>query len=354
MVSTDTLAERFRSFAATSASRAPLYRTLATAIADDAQLCSLLQVASDEQAIPVLLFAAVHHELLRTREPSLACFYPNLQREPAEGDAFAAFRDFALLNADSIRATIATRHTQTNEIGRCALFVPALAALNTEVGPLSLVDVGASAGLNLMLDRFRYTYEPGGSVGPASTVHLPCSTRGPVPVPGTLPSIAAAVGIDAFPIDLDDDDALRWLEACVWPDQIDRFERLVAAIDLARTVRPVVRHGDAVDDLAATVVEAAAAGHPTVTNSWVLNYLAPASRQRYVAALDELGSRFDLSWVLAESPAQTVGLPIPTTEPAEELTVLSVVRWRGGRRTVQRLATCHPHGYWMHWEHPEA
>jgi hypothetical protein len=49
-----------------------------------------------------------------------------------------------------------------------------------------------------------------------------------------------------------------------------------------------------------------------------------------------------------------VGLPIRTTDPAEELTVLSVVRWRGGRRTVQRLATCHPHGYWMHWEHPDA
>jgi hypothetical protein len=42
---------------------------------------------------------------------------------------------------------------------------------------------------------------------------------------------------------------------------------------------------------------------------------------------------------------------IPTTEPAEDLTVLSVVRWRNGRREVERLATCHPHGYWMHWEH---
>ena len=351
MVSSDTLAERFRSFAETSATRAPLYRTLALAVADDPEVCSLLRVASDEQAIPVLLFAAVHHELLRTSEPGLARFYPNLHDGPAEGDAFAAFREFAMRHADAVRATIATRHTQTNEVGRCALFLPALALLETEVGPLSLVDVGASAGLNLLLDRFHYRYEPGGAVGPASTVHLTCSTRGPVPVPDALPRVAAAVGIDAFPIDLDDDDALRWLEACVWPDQIDRFERLVAAIDLARRVRPLVRRGDAVDALAATVVEAAASGHPTVTNSWVLNYLTPEARQRYVAALDELGGRFDLSWVLAESPAQTTGLPVPTTDPAEELTVLSMVRWRSGRREVTRLATCHPHGYWMHWEH---
>jgi hypothetical protein len=354
MVSTDTLAERFRSFADTSATRAPLYRRLALAIADDPEVCALLQSAPDEQAIPVLLFAAVHHELLHAREPALARFYPNLHEGPAEGDAFAAFREFALRRAEAIRATIATRHTQTNEVGRCALFVPALASLDAEVGPLSLIDVGASAGLNLLLDRFRYTYEPGGSRGPVSTVHLACSTRGPVPVPDVLPRIAAAVGIDAFPIDLDDDDELRWLEACVWPDQIDRFERLVAAIALARSVQPVVRRGDAVDDLAATVVEAAAAGHPTITNSWVLNYLTPHARLRYVATLDELGERFDLSWVLAESPAQTVGLPIPTSDPAEELTVLSVVRWRSGRREVQRLATCHPHGYWMHWEHTGA
>jgi hypothetical protein len=162
------------------------------------------------------------------------------------------------------------------------------------------------------------------------------------------------VGIDASPIDLDDDDGLRWLEACVWPDQIDRFERLVAAIDLAREVRPVVRRGDAVDDLVATVTQAASAGHPTVTNSWVLNYLSTDARQQYVATLDQLGQQFDLSWVLAESPASTEGLPIPTTDAAEELTVLSLVRWRGGQRLVQRLATCHPHGYWMHWERVEA
>lgn len=358
MVALDTLAEGFRAFAETSATRAPLYRTLAAAVADDPEVLALLQVASDEQAIPVLLFAAVHHELLRTREPALARFYPNLSsaaagappQTPPDGDAVAAFRQFTLGRADAIRATIATRHTQTNEVGRCALFLPALAALDAEMGPLSLVDVGASAGLNLLLDRFHYTYEPGGSVGPPSTVELTCSTRGAVPVPAALPRIAAAEGLDAFPVDLDDDDALRWLEACVWPDQTDRFERLVAAIELARSVRPVVRRGDAVDDLTEVMTRAAASGHPTLTTSWVLNYLPPDARRRFVAVLDGLGQGFDLSWVVAESPASTTGLPIPTTDPPEDLTVLSLVRWRDARRSVRRLATCHPHGYWMHWE----
>jgi hypothetical protein len=87
-------------------------------------------------------------------------------------------------------------------------------------------------------------------------------------------------------------------------------------------------------------------------NTWVLNYLTFDQRLAYVAELDRIGSTQDLSWVLAESPAETPGLPIPTTDPAEELTVLSLVQWRSGRRSVQRLASCHPHGYWLHWELP--
>jgi len=354
MTSLAALGERFRSFAATSATRAPLYRRLAESIADDPDVMAPLQAAPDTQAIPVLLFAAVHHQLLGDRAAPLARHYPNITPTPDAGDPYPAFRSFVLEHVDALRTTIATRQTQTNEVGRCALFVPPMAMLDHEVGPISMIDVGASAGLNLLLDRYRYEYTPGGRVGPESPVHLPCSTRGHVPVPDTLPRLAAAVGIDASPIDLDDDDGLRWLEACVWPDQIDRFERLVAAIDLAREVRPVVRRGDAVDDLVATVTQAASAGHPTVTNSWVLNYLSTDARQQYVATLDQLGQQFDLSWVLAESPASTEGLPIPTTDAAEELTVLSLVRWRGGQRLVQRLATCHPHGYWMHWERVEA
>jgi hypothetical protein len=140
------------------------------------------------------------------------------------------------------------------------------------------------------------------------------------------------------------------LEACVWPDQADRFERLVAAIGIARRHPPDVRAGDAVNDLAAVIDEVSSAGHPVVTNSWVLNYLPDDARLDYVATLDQLGTERDLSWIIAEAPAQTSGLPVPTTDPPEEITVISLIRWRDGRRSVQRLGTTHPHGYWVRWE----
>lgn len=353
MVSLDVLSDRFRSFATTTtATRAPMYSRISAAVAEDPELLRLLQAAPEPQQIPVLLFAGVHHLLLQGRGPSLAAHYPNLSAGPGEGDPVVLFRSFALEHAEPLTALIATRHTQTNEVGRCAQFVPPMGLLSDEVGPLAHIDVGTSAGLNLLLPRYHYEYAPGGTVGAPSTVSLRCEARGnhAVPVPTAMPVVTRSIGIDLQPIDVHDDEEVRWLEACMWPEQADRFARLVAAIALAREQTPDVRRGDAVHDLAAVVDEAVIAGHPVVTNSWVLNYLPHDVRLAYVAELDRIGASHDLSWIIAEAPAQTPGLPVPTSDPAEEITVVSLVRWRGGRRTVQRLASTHPHGYWLRWE----
>ncbi len=344
------LADRFRDFAASAAPRAPLYARLSAAIAHDPDLLALLQAAPEEQQIPVLLFAAVHYSMLTHPDVALAAHYPNLAGTPSTGDPFPDFRRVALERASEVEVLVASRNTQTNEVGRCVQFVPALALIERTQGPLAMIDVGASAGLNLLLPHYRYEYLPGGTVGDESTVHLRCATRGEPPVPARLPVIAAAAGLDMSPIDVHDADAVRWLEACVWPDQLDRFQRLVAAIEIARRHTPDVRRGDAVEDLGALVDELGALGHPVVTNSWVLNYLNSDAQQRYVDALDAIGRSRDLSWVIAESPAQTPALPVPTSPEPEDITVLSAVTWRAGERSVHRLATTHPHGFWLHWE----
>jgi hypothetical protein len=343
------LAARFRDFAA-QAVRAPLYQRCAVAAADEPAVLAVLEHAPERQQLPVLLFAAVHHLLLSDTSPELAAHYPNLSGSPASGDPAPLFVQFVLDHSDRIATIVATRTTQTNEVGRCAQFVPPMGLLDRECGPLAHVDVGASAGLNLLLPRYRYEYDPGGTVGEPSQVVLPCGVKGRVPVPAAMPRISASFGLDRAPVDLADPEEVRWLEACVWPDQADRFERLVAALALADVHRPDVRQGDAVDDLAGLVMEAAQHGHPVVTNSWVLNYLDHHRRLEYVAEMDRLGSSIDLSWIIAEAPDQTPGLPVPTTDPAEAITVLSLVRWRGGERTVQRLGRTHPHGYWLDWE----
>jgi hypothetical protein len=346
----------FADFATTTTARAPLYARLSSGIADDAELAGLLGLAPPTQRQPVLLFACVHALLLGDPDDELASWYPNLTAVPADGDPLPAFRRFCRRHRDALASLLATRSTQTNEIGRCALFLPVFGLLAAEVGPLAHVDVGASAGLNLLLPRYGYRYEPGGTVGDVGgrdAIVLTCGTRGDVPVPAAIPPVAASVGLDRSPVPVTDEDATRWLEACVWPDQRDRFERLRSALARARSSALAgdhdVRRGDAVADTPALVAEVAARAHPVVTNSWVLNYFTTEARVAYLEMLDVLGRDRDLSWVYAESPAQIPGLPVPEHDPQAEITVLSVARWRGGTRRVDHVATCHPHGYWLHW-----
>ena len=341
---------RFHHFGQTTAARAPLYSRLSAAIAKDAAVVGLLSAAPEQQQIPVLLFAAVHSLLLAGDGPQLAAHYPNLAATPLTTDPYPAFRSFVEEHEPDLRDLLSRKSTQTNEVGRCASFLPALGLVADECGPLAMVDVGTSGGLNLLLDRYSYEYLPGGEVGTASDVHLRCATRGDVPIPASIPPIAVSIGIDRDPVDVTDEDAARWLEACVWPDQLDRFERLVAAIAIARSDPPDVRVGDAIDDLASTIDEAGSLGHPVVTNSWVLNYLSSEQRTKYVAVLDEVGAARDLSWVIAESPAETPELPVASSDADRHLTVLSLVTWRSGRRVARRLATTHPHGFWLHWD----
>lgn len=347
MVAIDELARRFRAQSDAQTTRSPFSARLCAAIADDPAAIEILQAAPEQQQIPVLLLAALHDDVLARPDCELAGWYPTVTSTPRADDVAGALRRHLERRGSELRTTVATRVTQTNEVGRCGLFLPPLGLLAGEVGPLALVDVGTSAGLNLHLDRYEYRYEPGGAVGGPSPVRIETGTRGPVPVPAAVPEVATRIGIDRHPVDVTDAAATRWLRACVWPDQPDRFRRLEAALEIARHVPPDVRAVDAVAGLAPAVADAA--GHPVVLNSWVLNYLPAAHRSRYVDELDRIGRDRDLSWVFAESPVLTQGLPYPEHLAGVERTALMLVRWRAGHRSADHLGVAHPHGYWLHW-----
>jgi hypothetical protein len=349
------LTTSFHEFAATWDSRAPLYAAIARNVARDPNIVALLLQAPETQRLPVLLFAAVHDLLLADPSAPLARWYPNLDadpRPPDDGDFAPTFTAFVRDHEDQIIRRLATRSTQTNEVGRCGLLLPALGMLSAEVGLIGHLDVGASGGLNLLLDRYEYHYtDRDGTtteVG-SSPVVIPVMTRGNVPVPRSLPSIGRRCGIDRRPVDVTDPQEARWLEACVWPDHVERFERLAAAIELACQDPPELLAGDAVTSLASALERLGSDLHPVVTNSWVLNYLTAEQRIAYLAELDRIGATHDLSWVYAEAPVHIPELPNSPDPSNPHLTVLSMVRWRGGNRTVDHLATCHPHGRSMHW-----
>ena len=342
------LAQRFSDFAKSFDKGAPLYSRIAARVANEPAVLDLMSVAPIAQRIPVLLFASAHHLLLDERDHELAQHYPNIARTPPTGDAADLFVAFVLERADAMNELLANRSTQTNEIGRCNWFLFPFAMLEAEVGPLAQVDVGSSAGLNQLFPKLAFDLTPGGLIGEDDGLTITCDITGAPPVVTNRPQVLWSMGFDAKPIIVRDDTEVRWLEACVWPDQVERFDRLQRAISLARHHNIAVEHGDAVDDVALAIERAAQHGHPVVTTSWVLNYLSSERRIAFVGELDRVGTERDISWVIAESPYETPELP--GHHGSDELiTVITLVTWRAGQRKVQRLATTHPHGHWIHW-----
>jgi hypothetical protein len=230
---------------------------------------------------PNLFFAVVH-------------YLTGSDAMPTTGPALRALLD---RRGHEVVEIMRTRRTQTNEVGRCAVLLPALPA-----GPLALVEVGASAGLCLLLDRFLYDY---GStrVGVASSpIRLPCIVTGAAPLPAACPEVVWRRGLDINPIDVHDDDAVRWLLACVWRDHAERRRRLEAAIDLARSDPPPVTRGDLVDDLPALLAGAPPDATLVVLHSAVLRYVSPDRREAFAHVLAETSKRRKVVWISNEGP----------------------------------------------------
>ncbi len=221
------------------------------------------------------------------------------------GDAAAAV-GFAVDHWTVVRREILARGTQTNEPARCAVMLPALGLVE---GPVAVLEIGASAGLCLLYDRYRYEYEVDGvtRVLGSGPVTLPCRLTGAVPVPEEAPTIVTRLGVDAHPLDAGDPATRRWLECLVWPEHTDRAARLSAALEMAAAVAPPVIAGLAPRDVPAAVErvrERADGSTVVVTHSAVAAYLDPEARRELAAICGDLGVRR----IGLEGPAVTADL----------------------------------------------
>jgi hypothetical protein len=251
-----TLAERFEGFATWCEGTSPLYRRLAAAVARDDDLLALADEVPSGRSPPHVLLASVHYLLLSGVEHRLGAFYPSVAhdpRDPAETDPVAAFRDFCATHREDLVPLLRERRTQTNSVRRCAALYPAFARIHDEEGkPLSVVEVGASAGLNLLWDRYGYDYGDAGRVGVlGSEVLVESAVRaGDPPLPADPPPVAERVGIDLDPIDVGNPGDVRWLLALTWPEHEERRALLRHAVSVASDHPPALRAGDALDLLA--------------------------------------------------------------------------------------------------------
>lgn len=263
------VAEAYRAFGAREARDvSPTYESWALGVSEDRVVADLLASLPPGKRQPNLVFAAARWHGAR--------------------GSYDDFRTALLQPWTQVRATVLARATQTNEANRCAVLLPFLSELPP---PLALLEVGASAGLCLLPDRYSYRYDDGTALDPAdgpSDVVLPCAVGPGVTVPRRLPEVVWRAGVDLAPVDVNDDDACAWLETLVWPEHDDRRTRLRAALDVARRDPPRVVPGDLLDVLPALAAEAPDDATLVVFDSAVLAYLDADARSAFVATVGTL------------------------------------------------------------------
>jgi hypothetical protein len=331
----------------------PLYDRICRTVAKSGDVLELIRQAPPEGHVPNTLLAAVHYLLLSGLDHPLAAVYAGT----SDADPGPLFVDICLSRRQQILDLLATRRTNTNEVGRAAVLGPALTTVASELGrPLALVDVGCSAGLNLLCDRYLLDYGIAGTTGPMdATVRIGCEiVGGGPPIVRALPDITARIGIDRHPIDANDEEELRWLLACTWPDT-GRLDRTRLALEEVRLAPPHFVSGDALatipDVLAALPRDATA----VVMTTWTMAYLSPPDRVVFCELLATASLARPIAWLSAEGPGVVdlfSGVTAPTDADGLLASVLGLVVYRGGHANSRLLALVHPHGAWMKWEGP--
>jgi hypothetical protein len=297
----------------------PLYARLALEYADDPVVNEIVRGVGQRWNAPLALFAGVHY----------------LALSGEEDDPWPRFGDVVRERREWLERFVAAQPIQTNEVQRSWALAPAFLWLSDD-RPLDLVELGPSAGLNLVWDRYRYVY-PEGTWGDGALELAGVAEPGP---PAELlvrrPTVRGRLGIDRSPLDVTKDSDALLLQCFVWADQTARLERLRRAIEIAREDPPRLVRGDYREDLPRALAERRDDGLTVVFHSASVTYLRREERARLAEEIEEAGREGPLAYVAYE-------LPKPEFEAAE-----IVVRvWPGGEPV--RLATLDAHGNRMRW-----
>jgi hypothetical protein len=344
------LAETYRRFAQADArGTSPLYARVALAVAESDAALRAVQALPARRRHPDLVLACLHDLALAGLAPALAATY-----DTADADAAADAAVDTLVGQTGAVAAIATRRTvRTDETDGCAVLHPALveAASRAGTGRVGLVDVGASAGFNLLVDRVAITYSNGQSRGdPSSPVRLSCRVVGDRPLPtGPMPDVVARVGVGADPLDVAEVADARWLRACVSPDRRERHARLDAELTLARTVRPTLLSGDVAELLPDALAQVPSGALPVVVTTWALSRLRVEDRQHLLRRLQGASTGRPVAWVSVEGVGVAPGVPTLGDRPASGHSIIGLTTLDGAVVRTGSVGRCWSRGRLISW-----
>ncbi len=292
-------------------------------------------------ALPLRVAGGLHALHLTGAAPELAPIYADAED----------------INDAAIVAGVVRRHEaallpwldgppQTNEAGRSANFIAAMLWLAGQGLPprFQCLEIGSSAGINLMLDRYHYDLA-GVEVGPEPGVMAFQPEWRGAPPPRRAIAIERAKGCDVAPVDLTDPQQALRLKAYIWPEHHVRFGRIEAAIAAAEADPPDLVRMNAADFVEAELEQPQADGTTRVLmHSIVWQYVPGDQQARVTAAMEAAGAR-----AVPTRPLAWIALEANRTMHRHEMTVRY---WPGGGEPVV-LASAHPHGAWVEWSAPQ-
>jgi hypothetical protein len=280
--------------------------------------------------VPLRLFGGVHYLELSGLEPyALSGEWEDFHR------ALVAQREF-------LARFVQEQAVQTNEVQRCFALLPAFLTLAREscAGVLDLLELGPSAGLNLLWDRYAYAYRHGSWGSSELTLRGVEYAPMPAEVLEARVEVRGRLGIDLNPVDVTNEDGARLLRAFIWPGRVERAQRLCQAIGILRREPPQLVRGDYVELLPALLAERDEGALTVVFQTASTGYLPRERRAELRELLEGAGREGPLGWISTRAVEER-------EEERDDSYELEVALWPGGKRRL--LLRCDFHGNWIRW-----
>jgi hypothetical protein len=333
-----------------------LYAVLAEGAADNEPLLELTSHVRPGQPGPHMLLAAVHFLVLDDPNSRLSAIFES----PGDAEhAFPIFLEYCARRQDELRDILKTRTLQMTNADRAGYLMPAIAQVAGEVGePLSLIEVGCSAGLLTIFDRYLYDYGSLGVIGdPAGARVAGCTFRGVQPVlPDRLPRIGYRVGLDLMPVDPTRAEERRWIVALTPPHLIETRTRLSDALEYRAAFDLRVIKGDALLLLPGILKEApdpVCLFHSSCLYQWPIDARAAFSQLLLAASMTRVIHRIsiehrDFPMVFNGTVADRETAAIGATD-ADLVANIDMVVYRQGRTRTRRLGYYDGQGQMGRW-----
>ncbi|SDO05927.1 DUF2332 domain-containing protein [Halobacillus aidingensis] len=336
------IADLFKDFATNECEgSSELYKQLSLHIAEDEKILQLCRHTRESQPVPNLLFGAVHYLLLKGNHHELETFYPSLTKSPdLTQNPFPFFQSFCKENREAIITILETKRVQTNEVRRCAYLYPVFCTIHEQTKkPLSLIEIGTSAGLQLLWDKYSYSYGDHEIYGnPSSLVQLHSKVRRGTLSPEVMkspPPVEKRIGVDLHVSDLTKEEDVQWLKALIWPEHEERRRNFETAVRQFRTSPPTMMEGDGVALLPRVAEDIPHNSTLCIYHTHVANQMPENVKEDLLQKVEEIGQGRDVFHIYNN---------------IHDRRKLHVDSYLKGSFKTQTIGETDGHGRWFDWE----